>query len=146
MNPYADVYRVKGQYYVTARGFTTRGAPVSAEPYLRIPAEACDGESGEMVLEAVHRFGKTRPHPKSWSDFSKPLLKFLGVRSWRAIVRENAQCTVEHREDGSYLVEPLRSYDGKGFEMVEGKSRVIPDADPEEVWRAVKWALDTDFD
>ena len=142
----ADVYRVAGRYYATARGFSTRGTPVSAEPYVEIHMDARDCEKGAMIMDAVRAFGATVPHPKSWSAKDSPLMKLLGLRSWKALVRENAQCSAKELDDGSVLVRPWRTYDGKGFEIVKGEERVIPDADPAAVWQAVKWALDTDFD
>lgn len=140
MERFCSVYQRRGKIYVQAQSRTTTGLLLVDGDVHVVDEDIPEGVLGETIVRSL---GESRqiPHPKTTKGLLDPLLKAMGVRSWRSLIQGCWKADVAAGE--VIEVESSRNLGAReGFAPILPARQLPASVSAAELGRAVRDALD----
>lgn len=123
---HAEIYKKNGFFYFNSSYRTTVGVWIVGMQFLKIGPNPDHEELGAALVDILEYSKCGVPHPQQneWKDVLRPLLEFVGVKSWSSFVKNMYCCTVV--AEGDYIeFLPKKNIGSKGFVGVSGLDKMV---------------------
>lgn len=134
----AGAYRTSKGILIHPVALTDAGVGVDVPPVIRLDPSAPPADLGAAVRTALQQDHPRIPHPArdGWNDVTKPFLKAISARSWRAFESTAVHCWIA-AADGTIQFTPLANGgtrgDRKGFQPFGAPEVTAPQDAPDAV-------------
>lgn len=112
--PACSVYFRPEAIFIFTQHVTEFGWGIAGEPFFRLDVPATAEALGDTVIESLKASRSGIPQPRDLKPITSAVLKFAGVKSWKAFTQEASLVLVSQEKDYIGLMPTVKS--GSGFD------------------------------